>query len=209
MTAWGTRRPISPLMLLLSVPTLSRQCFLSFFTVVISYPRNLAASLLAWVMSVFSSERLSLSSSLKNLLSCRLISSASDFGPINARSGKGTPAMAFPPLRTGLVPLKTSGSSTSRTTRLLVFVTLYPFKRTFFFCQQILVVVLLTVTYGSFSFHVNLLVTEQVNQCQIIVAIFAPKRSGQEVMNLYLFIIEERFPTFWASTFLSLGKFLF
>ncbi len=34
-------------------------------------------------------------------------------------SGKRTPLLTFPPLRTGRVPLKTSGSSTSRTTQLL------------------------------------------------------------------------------------------
>jgi hypothetical protein len=36
-----------------------------------------------------------------------------------ASSGKRTPLLTFPPLGTGRVPLKTSGSSTSRTTQLL------------------------------------------------------------------------------------------
>src|SRR5260370_37376134 len=49
--------------------------------VVTSYPRNLAASLLACVISVLVLESSSLSSSCRNVPSCCLISSASFLGP--------------------------------------------------------------------------------------------------------------------------------
>jgi hypothetical protein len=42
----------------------------------------------------------------------------------------------------------------------------------------------------------NLLMTEEVNQCQIAVAVFAPLREGQQVVNVKFFLIEERFSTF-------------
>jgi hypothetical protein len=78
-----------------------------------------------------------------------------------------------------------------------------------FFCQQISVVVLLAVTHASFSHGMNMLMTEQVNQCQIAVDIFAPLGCCQAVVNLNFFIVEEGFSTFQASTLLSLGQFLF
>ena len=37
----------------------------------------------------------------------------------------------------------------------------------------------------------DVLMAEQVNQCQIAVRAFAPFRPGQQMVNLKLFIIEE------------------
>jgi hypothetical protein len=71
-----------------------------------------------------------------------------------------------------------------------------------------LVVELLAVTYGSLRLGMDLLMTEQVNQCQIAVGIFAPLRPCQEVVNVKFFVVEERFPTFQATTFLSFGELL-
>ena len=51
--------------------------------------------------------------------------------------------------------------------------------------------------------------TEQVNQRQVAVGVFAPLRPCQQVVDLKFFIIEEGFTTFWTSTFLSFGKLLF
>ena len=45
----------------------------------------------------------------------------------------------------------------------------------------------------------HVLMTEQMNQRQIAVGIFASLRPGQEMMNLKSFVIEEGFPTFWAA----------
>ena len=55
----------------------------------------------------------------------------------------------------------------------------------------------------------NMLMTEQVNQYQIAVDIFAPLGFCQAVVNLKLFLIEEGLSTFQASTFLSLRQLLF
>jgi hypothetical protein len=71
-----------------------------------------------------------------------------------------------------------------------------------FFCQQISVVVLLAVAQASLSHGMNMLVTEEMNQCQIAVDIFAPLRFCQAVVNLKFFLIEERFSTFQAPPFL-------
>jgi len=78
-----------------------------------------------------------------------------------------------------------------------------------FFCQQVSVVVLLAVAHASLSHGMNVLMTEQVNQCQITVDIFAPKRFCQAVVNLDFFLIEERFSALWTPTMLSLRKLLF
>src|SRR5258708_38067067 len=71
------------------------------------------------------------------------------------------------------------------------------------------VIVLVAVTHGSFSHDMYMLMTEQVNQYQIAVAIFAPLGFCQAVVNLKLFLIEEGLSTFRASTFLSLRQLLF
>ena len=78
-----------------------------------------------------------------------------------------------------------------------------------FFCQQVSVVVLLAVTHASLSYGMNMLMTEQMNQRQIAVDIFAPLGFCQAVVNLKLFLIEEGFSTFQTSTFLSLRQLLF
>src|SRR2546422_9837283 len=106
-------------------------------------------------MSVFSSDNSSLSASRRNVLISRLISSASAFGPLKP-SSQG--ALRLPsPLRTGLVPLKTSGSSTSRTTRLLVLFLPCLLTHALFLCQQVWVVVLLAVTHAALSHGMNML----------------------------------------------------
>ena len=64
------------------------------------------------------------------------------------------------------------------------------------FPLSVLVVKLLTVTHGSLRLSMNVLMTEQVNQCQIAVGIFAPLRPCQEVVDVEFFVVEERFPTF-------------
>jgi len=73
-----------------------------------------------------------------------------------------------------------------------------------FFCQQIPVVVLVAIAHGTFRYSMDVLMTEQMNQCQIAVEIFSPKRFCQAMVNLNFFFIEEGFSTFWAATFLSL-----
>jgi hypothetical protein len=55
----------------------------------------------------------------------------------------------------------------------------------------------------------DVLMTEQVNQRQVAVAAFAPKGSGQQMVDLQFFLIEERFSTLWTATLLSLGQLLF
>ena len=55
----------------------------------------------------------------------------------------------------------------------------------------------------------DVLMAEQVNQCKVVIAIFASFGSRQHMVNLEFFVIEECFPTFWTSAFLSLGKPLF
>ena len=77
-----------------------------------------------------------------------------------------------------------------------------------FFCQ-FPVVELLTVTHGSFGLRMNLLMTEQVNQRQVAIAVCAPLRAGQQMVDLQFFLIEEGVPTFWTPTVLSLGQLLF
>src|SRR5258707_4733380 len=124
-------------------------------------------------------------------------------------SGKEAALLRLPPLRTGRVPLKTSGSSTSRTTRLLVLFLLGSLSKCALICQQFTVVVLLAVAQCSFGLGMDLLMTEQMNQCQVAVAIFAPLGSGQQMVNLKFFVIEEGFSTFWTAALLPLGKLLF
>src|SRR6266852_6324826 len=80
-------------------------------------------------------------------------------GSIEQSGSQGT-LLPLGPLRTGLVPLKTSGSSTSRTPRLLVLFLPCLVRYALFFCQQISVVVLLAVTHGTFSHGMNMLMTE-------------------------------------------------
>ena len=72
-----------------------------------------------------------------------------------------------------------------------------------------MVVILPTVAHRSFRLRVNVLMTEQVNQYQIAVDIFAPLGFCQAVVNLKLFLIEEGLSTFQASTLLSLRQLLF
>src|SRR5260370_41933291 len=83
-TSFGTRKPTLPLTLRHFVPCVRvvGLRLVSRCIVVTSYPRNRAASLLAWVMNVFVLESSSLSSSRRNVPRCCLISSASFFGPI-------------------------------------------------------------------------------------------------------------------------------
>ena len=90
-----------------------------------------------------------------------------------ASSGKRTPLLTFPPLRTGRVPLKTSGSSTSRTTRLLFLILLWLSGACVFLCQ-FSVVKLLAVSHCPFNLRMDVLMTEQVNQYQVAVVAFAP-----------------------------------
>src|SRR6266567_4327001 len=70
------------------------------------------------------------------------------------------------------------------------------------FCQQISVVVLLAITHGTFRYSMNMLMTEQMNQCQMAGDIFSPKRFCQAMVNLNFFFIEEGFSTFQAATLL-------
>ena len=106
-------------------------------------------------------------------------------------SGKEAALRRLPPLRTGRVPLKTSGSSTSRTTRLLFLILLGSLSKCAFICQQFTVVVLLAIAHGSFGLGMDLLMTEEMNQCQVAVAIFASPGSGQKMMKLKFLVIEE------------------
>ncbi len=54
----------------------------------------------------------------------------------------------------------------------------------------------------------DLLMAECVNQCQVAVASFASSRWYQTVMDLDLFVIEERFKTLETSTLLSARELL-
>ncbi len=101
-----------------------------------------------------------------------------------APSGKRTPLLVFPPLRTVLVPLKTHGSSTSRTTQLLLLFLVWTASDCACICQQISVVVLLAVTHLTLGLDMDLLMAEQVNQCKVAVDTFAPIRSSQKTVNL-------------------------
>ncbi len=51
--------------------------------------------------------------------------------------------------------------------------------------------------------------TEEMNQNQVAVAIFTPLRSRQQVVNLKVFVIEERFSTLSTPALLPFGKLLF
>jgi hypothetical protein len=84
--------------------------------------------------------------------------------PDEGKSGSQGTLLPLGPLRTGRVPLKTSGSSTSRTPRLLVLFLLLSFGVGVFFCQ-FCVVELLAVTHGPLRLGMDVLVTEQMNQC--------------------------------------------
>ncbi len=125
-----------------------------------------------------------------------------------AASGKRTPLLTFPPLRTGRVPLKTSGSSTSRPTRLLAFLLPCSPMDELLFCEQALVVEVLTVAHGSCRLGMNVLMTEQMNQHEVAVGILSPLSLCQKMVNLKFFIVEERVSTLWASALLSLDQFL-
>src|SRR5512135_1121226 len=76
------------------------------------------------------------------------------------------------------------------------------------FCEQALVVEVLTVAHGSCHLGMNVLMTEQMNQHQVAVGIFSPLGSCQKMVHLKFLLVEERFSTFWASSLLSLGQFL-
>jgi hypothetical protein len=81
----GTRRRISPLTLRFFFVWQVSSCDAE-----IGELRNLADSVLAWVIRVFSSESSSLSSSCRKVLICSLICSASSFVPISpSRVAKG------------------------------------------------------------------------------------------------------------------------
>src|SRR6266571_723544 len=101
-----------------------------------------------------------------------------------SQSGKEAASLRLPPLETVHAPLSAHSLSTSRTTRLLVLLLPCLSRRALFFCQQVSVVELLAIAHASFCYGVNMLMAEQVNQCQIAVDIFAPKRFCQAVMNL-------------------------
>ena len=77
-----------------------------------------------------------------------------------------------------------------------------------FFCEQALVVEVLTVAHRSCRLGVNMLMTEQMNQYQVAVGILSSLRLRQKMVNLKFFFVEERFSTLWAATLLSLGQFL-
>jgi len=55
----------------------------------------------------------------------------------------------------------------------------------------------------------NLLMTEQVNQRQVTILVFAPLRARHKMVELQFFIIEEGVSTFWTAALLSLGQLLF
>jgi len=59
-----------------------------------------------------------------------------------------------------------------------------------------------------FCHRMNTLMAEQMDQCQVAIDIFAPLRLCQAMVNLKFFLIEERFSTFGAATFLSLRQLL-
>src|SRR5205807_1794438 len=125
-----------------------------------------------------------------------------------APSGKRASLLALPPLRTVLVPLKTHGSSTSRTTRLLLLFLFRVPSDYAFVCQQVSVVMLLTVLHSTLGLRMDLLMTEQVNQCKVAIGTFPPVGLGQKMVNLNVFIIEEGLSTFWTSALLSFCQFL-
>ncbi len=111
-------------------------------------------------------------------------------------SGKEAALLRLPPLRTGRVPLKTSGSSTSRTTRLLFLFLLGSLSNYAFICQQFTLIVLLASVHCSCGLGMDVLMTEEMNQYQIAIVIFASLGPGQKMMNLKFFVIEEGFSTF-------------
>ena len=98
-------------------------------------------------------------------------------------SGKEAALLRLPPLETVHAPLNAHSLSTSRTTRLL-FLFGFGLHSDFVFLCQFPVVELLTVPHGSFGLRMNLLMTEQVNQCKIAIDIFASQRESQKVVNL-------------------------
>jgi len=106
-----------------------------------------------------------------------------------------------------LAHLQAHGSSTLRTTQLHFLSLLWLVDGLIFLCQNFSVVVLLTFIYRPFGLGVNLLMTEQMNQYQIAVAIVASTGSREPVMNLNFFTIEERFKAFKASALCLLTNF--
>src|SRR5713101_4066118 len=99
------------------------------------------------------------------------------------QSGKRVVLLRLPPLETVRAPLNAHSLSTSRTARLLLLFLLCSARICVFHCQ-FSVVELLAVSHSPFRFGMNVLMTEQMNQYQIAVTVFAPKRSGQQVVNL-------------------------
>ena len=126
-----------------------------------------------------------------------------------SQSGSQEALLPLSPLRTGRVPLRTSGSSTSRTSQLLLLIPFCPSSAFAFICQKLLVVELLTIAQRSFGLRMDVLMAKQMNQRKIAVGIFAPLRPCQQVVNLEFFVIEERFSAFRASPLLPLGKLSF
>jgi hypothetical protein len=104
-------------------------------------------------------------------------------GSHKTKSGSQEALLPLGPLRTGLVPLKTSGSSTSLTAPLLVVLLPKPSSDFAVSCQHFLVVVAVAAVDGSFGLGMNVLMTEQMNQRKVAVGIFSPLRSCQEVMH--------------------------
>src|SRR5713226_7756141 len=85
-TFLGPFTPIAPFILRHVYPFLLLLCLVLLWIVVISEFKNLAALSRVWVINVFSSDRLILSSSNRNVRSRCLIASASSFGPTNAKA---------------------------------------------------------------------------------------------------------------------------
>jgi hypothetical protein len=63
-----------------------------------------------------------------------------------------------------------------------------------FFCEQALVVEVLTVAHRSCRLGVNMLMTEQMNQYQVAVGVLSSLRLRQKMVNLKFFFVEERSP---------------
>lgn len=60
--------------------------------------------------------------------------------------------------------------------------------------------------HRSVGLRMDVLMTEQMNQCQVAVDAFASLRERYQVVKVEFFIIEEGLSTFWTSTLLSLGE---
>ncbi len=106
-------------------------------------------------------------------------------------SGSQGTLLSLSPIRTVRAGLLAHGSSTLRTTRLLVLILHEALSDSAFICQYFLVVVQLTIAHRSLGLRVDLLVTKEMNEYKVAVGVFTSLGSCPEMMDVEFLIVEE------------------